>query len=450
MKKYSKYNFIYPFEENENSKVLIFNARSGCMATLDEKHYDMYTQFVDRGIGIPDETFEKSLEDAAFIIPAEQNELEMIRYNLMRKRFNTDNLTITIAPTMSCNFSCIYCYEKSNLKRASKMSEYVQDKIVDYIEAKAKLVRNLHISWYGGEPTLAFDIIDSLSKRMIGICDRNEINYWAHMTTNGYNLTQDIIDKFGECRIKSIQVTIDGPKDVHDVRRPTISGKGTFDRIIENLLKCKGKVDSVAIRINTDIENYARVDEVVDALTYDGISNTFKPYLGHVDAYNDQYMMDKCMTVEMYSKQHLEFKKRHNVDVFGSYPRMKANYCGADAISSIIIDPEGDLYKCWSEIGNTQHRVGNLLEEQTPNSTAQRFMDYMIYDPTLDTKCIDCSYLPVCMGGCPFKRLEDVDGCCDHKFTLEAYLRHCAKDVIERRKTDRGVLPQVETSQKNA
>lgn len=50
------------------------------------------------------------------------------------------------------------------------------------------------------------------------------------------------------------------------------------------------------------------------------------------------------------------------------------------------------------------------------------FLDYLLYDATTDSNCSECKYLPICMGGCPFKRINKTSRCPAIKHGLEAYM----------------------------
>lgn len=63
----------------------------------------------------------------------------------------------------------------------------------------------------------------------------------------------------------SFSITIDGVKEVHDRRRITVSGKGTFDRISDNVDLLLAEGFRAGIRMNLDNEN---VDAVPDFLEY--------------------------------------------------------------------------------------------------------------------------------------------------------------------------------------
>ncbi len=55
------------------------------------------------------------------------------------------------------------------------------------------------------------------------------------LITNGFYFTPDIVELLAEVKIMTVQITLDAFKEVHDVRRPLVNGKGTFDTIIKNL-----------------------------------------------------------------------------------------------------------------------------------------------------------------------------------------------------------------------
>ena len=52
---------------------------------------------------------------------------------------------------------------------------------------------------------------------------------------------------------------------------------------------------------------------------------------------------------------------------------------------------------------------------------------YLNWDPFTKEKCVECKYLPVCSGGCPFNALSDKkfqnENCIDYKYNLYEMLR---------------------------
>lgn len=78
-------------------------------------------------------------------------------------------LSLTIAPTLECNFSCEYCFE-SHTKNI--MSIEIQNEIYSWVKVAAQDKMNVNITWYGGEPLLAKIIIFEMSENMIKICKK--------------------------------------------------------------------------------------------------------------------------------------------------------------------------------------------------------------------------------------------------------------------------------------
>lgn len=62
-----------------------------------------------------------------------------------------------------------------------------------------------------------------------------------------------------------------------------------------------------------------------------------------------------------------------------------------------MVDPVGDLYKCWDDIGMKERRVGTIFE---PPMLSKNMINWMAYEPD-DPECQECFAFPMCMGGCP-------------------------------------------------
>jgi len=115
------------------------------------------------------------------------------------------------------------------------MSADTIEYLVNFIEQRIQGVLGINIVWYGGEPLLAIDLIEVISTRVLEICRKNNVSFKADMVTNGYLLTDENVRKLIECEVKTIQVTLDGDREVHDSRRFLDEKKGSFDGILSNL-----------------------------------------------------------------------------------------------------------------------------------------------------------------------------------------------------------------------
>ena len=429
--KASSYNFTFPYEDDPG-KTVLYNSRTNALALIENEKYEEFQAFCKNGCPIEDEELGKNLAYGGFLIDTDVDELELLRFSLFRSRFDVNHMGLTIAPTSDCNFRCIYCYEKENL-RCSTMTEEIQESVVNYVKRVAPIISDLHISWYGGEPLLALDIIERLTEDIVLVCKENKISYSASIVTNGYLLTPKVAKKLGELHISNIQITLDGSREQHDKRRILRGGGPTFDRIIENLKVSKADLPCrVSIRINVDKNNIAEADEVVKILIENDLRDICAPYLGMVENSNKTYHDSACFCVQEFSELHYNFKTRNQASLIGSYPQIVHNVCSADSISGIVIDSDGLIYKCWNDIGIKEQAIGSIQNDTAENERVM--LDYIMYDPTTDSECKSCKYLPLCMGGCPHRRIYAPEiRCHTVRYTLDKYITTIAKQIKDRR-----------------
>jgi len=260
--KVSRYNFAHVEEASHNSQVVIYNSRTGAMAALEPDKYADFKKFEENGICIGDTEFVEQLMYCGFLIDDDFDEINHIKASLHASRYNNSVMSLTIAPTMACNFACAYCFE-NGIDRNEEMSEDTMKRLVNFIEARASHLDELHITWFGGEPLLAVPQLETISRHVIEICKANNVKYTSIVVTNGYLLTQENANKLMDCAVSNVQVTIDGGKELHNSRRPLVDGSGTFERIIQNVSLAK-HIIPITIRINVDNENHTCLGEVMN------------------------------------------------------------------------------------------------------------------------------------------------------------------------------------------
>lgn len=432
----SKFNFFYPYKD-DSTKTIAFNARTSSLSLLDSEHYSVIKNFIETNEDIQDTEFERDLQNCGYILKDDIDEMELIRLSMLRGRYSSRRLSLIIAPTMACDFRCVYCFERNNFKDIVITEEVIKG-ILRMINERINIIDNLNITWYGGEPLLAFDMLEKLTKKIIELCTENNVTYRAEIITNGYNLNRDFAKKFEELNIMSMQITLDGPEDIHDKRRVLSSGQGTFNKIITNLSDCISDLHAtnINIRVNTDKENLYRINEVMNELQKHNLSNKVNVYLGLVEPTNGNYEENKCLSVYEFSKKNVDFKKNVNSNIMPLYPRRVQNFCGADNDSTFVIDSEGYLYKCWNDIGMIQKSIGSVVVDDYNDANTKLLLNYMLYDPTQNSQCRDCKVLPLCMGGCPSKRLSNSEGCSQYKYILEECLGECTSSIILNRNNE--------------
>lgn len=179
---------------------------------------------------------------------------------------NTLNLVITV--TEKCNFVCKYCAQDFN---KGKMSEIVQENLLQFVRKNISNYNQMRVEWFGGEPLLCLDIIEKLSESFIKICRQAKKGYTVAITTNGYLLDLNTFKILLKNRVIAYQITLDGLKKEHDKQRCLTNENGTYERILTNLIDIKNNVNSGIFRINIrtnftkeivgNINNYLRFYE---------------------------------------------------------------------------------------------------------------------------------------------------------------------------------------------
>ena len=158
-----------------------------------------------------------------------EEDLRPIRFAERKRIYEFPHLqTFTLGVTTKCNFRCIYCcysgsYRNNRMHGNASMSSADIDKILDFVEAHAK-VYPIILSFYGGESLLEFPFISQ--------CVQKAGNRWGNsvrfeVSTNGYLLSEACIDWLYRHEV-SLFVSLDGTREYQDMQRPLADGRGTF------------------------------------------------------------------------------------------------------------------------------------------------------------------------------------------------------------------------------
>ena len=73
---------------------------------------------------------------------------------------------------------------------------------------------------------------------------------------------------------------------------------------------------------------------------------------------------------------------------------------------AFIIGPEGEIYKCWNDVGHIDRIIGNIADRQPTNKL--RLYRYLNETSAFsDIKCKECNVFPICEGGCGHYRYRN-------------------------------------------
>lgn len=399
--KFSQYNIVF---ENHSKEYILFNSLTGNIFQI--------TSMVAKAIesneisNLPTELISPFIQ-AGILIDDDKDEHKIVSYFFNKSKFNSIVLSATILLTLACNFRCKYCYEGAGEISKDFMDEAMADSIIEFLKKRAQKmnVKYIYIMLFGGEPLLNFKIGLYIVESLRDFCQSNGMIFSCGIITNGFLLSKSILDKLESNYCKMIQITVDGPFEVHNARRPLKDGGGTYTRILQNLILLENYKDSMQtiIRINVDKTNKSGVSRLLQDLKAAGIKNACIDFgiIRESDNACEDYTM-RCFSEEELTTilpslwEEAAISKLANRPI----PSRRWTYCGLYNDNAFTISPMGEVYKCWEMVGDLRHRIGKLDKDGSMIDIPTAFFDWMAIDPVNENQCGMCKYLPVCGGGC--------------------------------------------------
>ncbi len=412
----SRYNHFFPYGENE---ILAYNAFSNSFARVNTEKYTIINKILASPNLEPDndnssnstadpgdwDTLKGDLIGNGFLIDSRFDEFEVLKAQNQIGRFANRSLALTIAPTLECNLKCDYCFED---KKKDVMTAEVETSLIHFVDKKLETLKVLNLSWFGGEPLLKLDTIENLMGSFNQLCKKHGAAIPpASIITNGYLLTKKTAERLRAANILNVQVTLDGPPEIHDKRRKLKNGKGTFDAILDNL-KNALEILRLTVRINVDKQNEDAFSDFMKLWQREGFSKKVPFYFGRVVS-NTKSCADiasSCLNSKEFSetivRKYKEAKELGLTNIL--YPNLrKSGYCLADNLNGFVIAPSGLLFKCWEEIScGVERSVGHLSQRSPAPPQVMNRVKYLNWNPFLVDNCKDCSILPICVGSCPY------------------------------------------------
>lgn len=400
----SRFNVVLPLKDG---RCLAFNTLSGTFAVWSAAEVETYRRAEQGQYKVGDADLTEFVA-GGYLIPAAVDELAALEQRYKAVRFDSARMLVTIIPTTSCNFACDYCFQGLE-KPHIKMSDEVQHAFLSFLAKQLPRLQHFNVVWFGGEPLMGLATIRSLSRRMLLMCRKARVKYDAFIVTNGYFLTPEVARELFSLRVTSCQVTFDGPAMLHDQRRVLLSGRGTYETIVDNLRQVIEQVPmQVSARINIDDRNAGQVRELLDDLAARGFGGrqNFGVYFAPIEAITEP--CHACSQVQIgktaYGQLEAELY-RYAVErgLCGlPKPSLFVGNCQAVRPNGLLLGANGDLHKCWDTMHEPELKVGTIFE---PEKLAENpiFQRWLGWTPFANPVCRGCKILPMCTGFCAYK-----------------------------------------------
>jgi len=212
---------FYIKSDIKNNEVVLYNTLNESVIILDASIVEQ----IEKNTNILElEEFleiKNALVENEFLLDDGINEEENYMKALLNQHKEFDHLSVHILPTTACNFNCVYCYQ-CGIERHHFLSQDKVNDIIIYLENHIKKHPEIHSATYilhGGEPTVNWQVVPSILQKLDELSRLYSIEYRTQIVTNGYLLTPEKSNLLSRYNWQRLQVTIDGPKEIHNSRR---------------------------------------------------------------------------------------------------------------------------------------------------------------------------------------------------------------------------------------
>lgn len=332
---------------------------------------------------------------------------------------NPTHLQLIILPTEQCNFRCTYCYEDFEI---GMMKRNTVDAIKKLLEKRLPKLQSLSLSWFGGEPLMAKNIVSELSGFAQSECASAGIRFTSSMTTNAFGLDRATFDNLVQLDVRDYQISIDGDEEEHNKTRKLANGKGSFKKIWANLLALRESTEQfvVMLRVHVHKENTESIKQLLPKMQEAfGDDPRFTIFLKAVGDWGG----NTVKSMELIKKPQeiiAELKVQlQELGWFNARPQVAGNnasisMCYASKPNSFVIRADGNLAKCTVAFSDTRNHVGHINDDGTLEIENNKVRTFMRGFQSMDREELHCP-----MKGMPkamevkvlkFERMNDITG----------------------------------------
>ena len=323
-----------------------------------------------------------------------------------RGRKDMSYIDLTIMLTEDCQMRCQYCFEGS--KKKNTIRETTIERVLAFLKRYVGVCSRLRVTWFGGEPLIAYKHLKSMTGKLIDFCRENNISYSADITTNGYAMSPTRCHELvHELNVKRFIITIDGPERIHEQRRPLVTKRPTFNVIMRNIETLIENGAFVSIRMTIDRGNVDYVPEFLNYLAESPLKGRVGLAFCRTIDYNftpdnikELLFTEREFTdVEWYLIQHA-----HKLGIWRYHFPHSAPLGGCLRQGDIVVGVDGKVYKCLDTLGDERWITGSIDDDSNSPEWLKRWHQWTPFD---NDKCASCPLVPLCNGGCPHNALFD-------------------------------------------
>lgn len=422
----SENNMIHQYKLNGYN--IVIDTASGSVHSVDNVAYDAISMFelntreeitealLKKYSGEPDIT-KQEINDLLDDIQSLKDEKKLFTKDLYEgqafnlKMRNPVVKALCLHISHACNLNCEYCFAAQGKYhgQSALMSFEVGKRALDFLIENSGTRTNLEVDFFGGEPLLNFKVIKQLVEYARSVEKDHGKNFRFTLTTNGVLIDDNVID-FCNRECHNVVLSLDGRKEIHDAKRPTPTGGGSYDLIVpkfKKLVEARGGkgyyMRGTFTHANTDFTNdiFHMADMGFSELSMEPV--VCKPDEPYALTRDDLPVL--LEQYEILAKEMIKRRKAGNGFTFYHYMiDLKSGPCIYKRISGcgsgteyMAVTPAGDLYPCHQFVGDKKYLMGNVFDGITNDEIRSGFASCNVYSRE---ECKNCWARLYCSGGC--------------------------------------------------
>lgn len=368
---WNKNNHIFRYDK----KWVLYAGETGNFLELSDKEKQNLDSFIGEKKKLPEPLFRKLMNTEAISIKTEQEFENIAKYRLLKKQVSSV-LSVSMCP-------CAPDSEKI-------LDEKYLDGIIHFCERKNQ--KNIRFFWNCSDIKNILPLVENISSKL----EKKGIFIYNGLVSNSFVFSELELDKLKKLRFNNFQILLKtcilkSEQELYDFL--------TFIELSFNFYKRVFYKPIFNILCEISDKTYEKIKELKEyfASRYGDFFNL------DITNYADIYECRNKINSEIFSDSELENTIEYDKKL-NNYERMYLKKvssvfsCHAQTISAFIIDWDGNVLKCWNDLGN-KHKSIYSLETGRPINLEIEYK-YLMTNSYTKIECNNCYLKNQCNGGC--------------------------------------------------
>ncbi|HEV8051757.1 MAG TPA: radical SAM protein [Parachlamydiaceae bacterium] len=371
----------------------------------------------------------------------------------MTNQRHINSLEVVLKTVERCNLNCSYCYffnggDESYKKHPPLIKMETIEKIADFLlqGSKELNLKRILIDFHGGEPlmqpVLQFEEMCKIFQDTLG----QHVELIFALQTNGTIFSEKYLECLAKYKV-NVGISCDGPAKYHDVFRLDLKGKGSHERVAQNIHKFQQAVQDKIIPpigilcvINPEFDaktiyhHFTRdfgvtfLDFMLPNYTYDSFVGSVESYANYLCDLFEAWVEDDDPSINVrIIKNSLNLLTGKGAVLSTAGPLIDG-YETITIASSGELGPDDALRSASGDFLNTEMTIWNsTLKELVAHPLFNLFEDAL---SNLHGECETCEWKNICEGGYLINRYSK-----ENQFHNPSLLCHALKQFYSRIRT---------------